>query len=260
MPRSRDLLEEMEEASMFLPKVSFQSADPTVPGHAIRSKEEEKEVIDDCEELQLKEVHSQPPSNAKSCCNYQNRVCSVCSKLPLRRPLDPYSRDFIMDWDDGLLDIIRHFNENECDAEIPSGVIEVTVEMATSHLNRLKRTLMENGLQRHENQNYSCQSINSARVVAPLDINEIEIGSLLGSGGFGAVSEVRSIRLYDRPDRRKLSETEKQSRRFLESHARVHPNDVPLRKQREIAGNASCLLYTSPSPRDLSTSRMPSSA
>ena len=28
----------------------------------------------------------------------------------------------------------------------------------------------------------------------------------------------------------------------------------------ELAGNATCLLYTSPSPRDLSTSRMPSSA
>ena len=29
---------------------------------------------------------------------------------------------------------------------------------------------------------------------------------------------------------------------------------------RDIAGNETCLLYTSPSPRDLSTSRMPSSA
>ena len=27
-----------------------------------------------------------------------------------------------------------------------------------------------------------------------------------------------------------------------------------------VAGDTSCLLYTSPSPRDLSTSRMPSSA
>ena len=28
----------------------------------------------------------------------------------------------------------------------------------------------------------------------------------------------------------------------------------------EVRGNPACLLYTSPSPRDLSTSRMPSSA
>ena len=45
--------------------------------------------------------------------------------------------------------------------------------------------------------------------------------------------------------------------------------DVPLRLQfkaalrfavSDSAGFLSCLLYTSPSPRDLSTSRMPSSA
>ena len=35
---------------------------------------------------------------------------------------------------------------------------------------------------------------------------------------------------------------------------------VPLSWLRRVAGQWVCLLYTSPSPRDLSTSRMPSSA
>ena len=43
-------------------------------------------------------------------------------------------------------------------------------------------------------------------------------------------------------------------------------NDAPdigketKKRVREIADRIGCLLYTSPSPRDLSTSRMPSSA
>ena len=38
------------------------------------------------------------------------------------------------------------------------------------------------------------------------------------------------------------------------------PPDHPARKYKEMGKRISCLLYTSPSPRDLSTSRMPSSA
>ena len=38
------------------------------------------------------------------------------------------------------------------------------------------------------------------------------------------------------------------------------PLDVRFSISREIPTHGSCLLYTSPSPRDLSTSRMPSSA
>ena len=39
------------------------------------------------------------------------------------------------------------------------------------------------------------------------------------------------------------------------------PSKEALRAaQKQVAGVSACLLYTSPSPRDLSTSRMPSSA
>ena len=39
-----------------------------------------------------------------------------------------------------------------------------------------------------------------------------------------------------------------------------HPNADRLQKTTVDVGAETCLLYTSPSPRDLSTSRMPSSA
>ena len=45
----------------------------------------------------------------------------------------------------------------------------------------------------------------------------------------------------------------------IAGHVIVHAKQIELAK--EILEDAkSCLLYTSPSPRDLSTSRMPSSA
>ena len=37
-------------------------------------------------------------------------------------------------------------------------------------------------------------------------------------------------------------------------------NDAVDAAKLNVVGNGTCLLYTSPSPRDLSTSRMPSSA
>ena len=43
-------------------------------------------------------------------------------------------------------------------------------------------------------------------------------------------------------------------------HPHVHPLDITPNGSRLLAVNTACLLYTSPSPRDLSTSRMPSSA
>ena len=45
-----------------------------------------------------------------------------------------------------------------------------------------------------------------------------------------------------------------------ESDMKISRIDKASWKKIEIALNKSCLLYTSPSPRDLSTSRMPSSA
>ena len=40
----------------------------------------------------------------------------------------------------------------------------------------------------------------------------------------------------------------------------ISVQDFKTNENKELEGKAGCLLYTSPSPRDLSTSRMPSSA
>ena len=46
----------------------------------------------------------------------------------------------------------------------------------------------------------------------------------------------------------------------LESHGFQKHSTHPTAGQDVVADSNDCLLYTSPSPRDLSTSRMPSSA
>ena len=47
---------------------------------------------------------------------------------------------------------------------------------------------------------------------------------------------------------------------FFASGRYLHDKFTLTANYREIDSNSTCLLYTSPSPRDLSTSRMPSSA
>eukprot|EP00831_Metopus_contortus_P075262 TRINITY_DN68965_c0_g1_i1.p4 TRINITY_DN68965_c0_g1~~TRINITY_DN68965_c0_g1_i1.p4 ORF type:complete len:104 (+),score=23.23 TRINITY_DN68965_c0_g1_i1:180-491(+) len=47
---------------------------------------------------------------------------------------------------------------------------------------------------------------------------------------------------------------------FLEAVDKVEPEEEGIRLVSIFGEHKNCLLYTSPSPRDLSTSRMPSSA
>ena len=55
-----------------------------------------------------------------------------------------------------------------------------------------------------------------------------------------------------------LDETDRALLRLLQQDA--DQSAAALAKNLEMSQPAICLLYTSPSPRDLSTSRMPSSA
>ena len=62
-------------------------------------------------------------------------------------------------------------------------------------------------------------------------------------------------RVHDRPDPEKL----KQLRVFVRRFGHEMPKPTPGNAE-SLLRDLICLLYTSPSPRDLSTSRMPSSA
>ena len=88
-----------------------------------------------------------------------------------------------------------------------------------------------------------------------LDVNPGEIVGLLGPNGAGKTTTFRMICGMVKPDKGKV---------FLQGedvtkwpmYVRARQGGMGYLPQQ----SSVCLLYTSPSPRDLSTSRMPSSA
>ena len=61
-------------------------------------------------------------------------------------------------------------------------------------------------------------------------------------------------------ENRSFQKSLKQASEALEGPAKDQQRRIELGKDAAVGTSISCLLYTSPSPRDLSTSRMPSSA
>ena len=85
-----------------------------------------------------------------------------------------------------------------------------------------------------------------------------KVGALVAYKGKPAKISAVTTHKYD------LSFSDGSSRKVREKDFRyIHPNFVSVNDQCPLPDMSvleDCLLYTSPSPRDLSTSRMPSSA
>jgi len=163
--------------------------------------------------------------------------CTVCGDLPLRKPQSSISQGNLWDdaaawdWDGGLYDIIRQMGgQQETEAMVlPPNLADDTVQDCVRHLKRLKQDLIREGLQRDEHQNYSGESLSSARIVAPLDPKEIEVGPVLGTGAFSTVYEVAAFhprRRYIEGKGLKFSRNEELSRQYLADHAQIHPDET----------------------------------
>jgi serine/threonine protein kinase len=119
------------------------------------------------------------------------------------------------DWDGGLYDLVCQLNGREQYPKLPSDIAKITVEATTKHLASLKDQLITAGLQKQYNQNYCGNSLSSARVIAPFDFSELELGQLLGNGGFSSVSEIARIRPQSRSSRRLFNPLEEKSRNYI---------------------------------------------
>jgi serine/threonine protein kinase len=203
--------------------------------------------------------HSSPssPCTPTSCIHNRNHNSAAAASLPIdahrmtscpacRDALFPFrpSRDALshnafwdnaaMAWGDGevaagggLLDILLLVNEQDNLMRIPTDLARDIVHSTTRKLRDLKSQLMEAGLLRHTEQNFAAESVRAARIVAPFDAQELQVGRLLGTGGFSSVSAVRGFTLRPRTSRRALSNNEELSRNFLVDHASVHPLSNP---------------------------------
>lgn len=190
------------------------------------------DLEDDPAETQSITGTASGPSRNPYCCNLAE--CTLCGNLPLRKTQSMSQGNLFddvaaWDWDGGLYDIIRQMNGEQMDAlTVPPNVADDTVEACVRHLKRLKLDLIREGLLRKEDQNYSGECLSCARVVAPLHISEIEVGAVLGTGGFSTVFEVVAFsprHRYIEGRGMEYARNEEMSRRFLAEHALTHPAD-----------------------------------
>ena len=160
-------------------------------------------------------VHQDDTLICLPCCS----KCKICCALPFRRSIKDDESEGILwddaspwDWDGGLYDLVCQLDGREQYPKLPPDIAKITAEATTKHLAQLKDELIKAGIQKQYNQNYCGESLSSSRVVAPFDFAELELGQLLGNGGFSSVSEVTRIRPHSSRSTRRFNLLEEKSR------------------------------------------------
>jgi serine/threonine protein kinase len=209
---------------------------------ATREGDEDDE---DASSIEDEDDDNSPPANhaqqdhggccqGPACTDGHLSSCAVCGALPFRKSAPNITNALLYDdaaawdWDGGLYDLIRQVNGQESHPKLPDEVTKATVESSTRHLNNLQAQLMKAGLQMYMDQKYTGESPKKARIIAPFDIKEIELGRILGSGGFSTVFEVIAFNPRDRINRRPFHPAEEVSRQYLKAHALLHPTQKAL--------------------------------
>ena len=175
--------------------------------------------------------------------------CKICCALPFRRSTKDDESEGILwddaspwDWDGGLYDLVCQMNGREQYPKLPSDIAKITVEGTMKHLDQLKEELMQAGLQKHYNQNYCGESLSSSRVIAPFDFSELELGQLLGNGGFSSVSEVARIRPHSRSSNfRRFHPLEEKSRQYISNNlfCQIETTDPSRRAKKLLPADKS---------------------
>ncbi|KAL7559318.1 hypothetical protein ACA910_002486 [Epithemia clementina (nom. ined.)] len=144
----------------------------------------------------------------------KHMMCNVCTKIPypgteslipLIAEQDGYHNQNGADFDAGIYAYIYHMNSPTELFGIPNRVDDETAnktkERCSRHALKLQNELIKANLMpggdssNSNNRNTSTTSEleREDRTIAPFDIDEIQLGSLLGTGGFSSVFEVASF-------------------------------------------------------------------
>ena len=177
--------------------------------------------------------------------------CSVCGKLPFKQPdnILPLlaEQEVGLEFEAGVYEFLYRTNNKgngELNAEqqqaaspaagksnnhhgsmrLPETAAQNAADRCTRHTRRLQSDLIKGGLLNAEGQKIS--EFGTPRVVAPLSIEEINLGRLLGTGGFSSVFEVVSLSL---DSSKKYNSQDEEARETMKRNALVL-RDVKIEK------------------------------
>jgi len=169
---------------------------------------------------------------------------STCDfHCPLCAELIPFRATDSLHHNDDEDDFVKfHFKTSIQSRRLSKEDASKTVERCIKRVRRLRYGLLKEGLLLQPTQKYTARDRSSARIIAPFLVDEIEVGLLLGSGGFSSVYEVTGFQPESgtSDSLKSCSPLERQSRSFMmdrvERPARVsHDMDPHIRAAVENA-------------------------
>lgn len=147
--------------------------------------------------------------------------CKHCAKLPFAsqrfHPSALGENDVLWDFEQGIYELIHRMNHLEADnTRLMPNVAGRVAEKAISCTKRVQKHLLRAGLMHGHDQNFTANDVQDARIVAPFRLEEINMGPLLGTGGFSCVYEI--IR-FEPDETMDLDPHVHDARRFLQENA-----------------------------------------
>jgi len=149
------------------------------------------------------------------------KKCTVCAKLPFRGRTTACTilaeNDVLWDFDAGLYELVHRFNQLEEEEGLEPSIAQATARSVLHHCKRARTELRKAGLMHTKDQNYTGDN-NEARMMAPFDLDEIEVGHLLGTGGFSSAFDIISFKKNPSLSSQ-VHPCEEAARTFLAEHA-----------------------------------------
>lgn len=129
--------------------------------------------------------------------------------------------DFV--WQPNEIPTEQILKQQSARLRIDRDVARKTADAAEKYTSSLRSDMIERGLLHSASQNFTGES-ERARIVAPIHVDEIRLGNLLGLGGFSAVLEVVGLALDETGSAAVSDKCEEMSRQFLARNALRYPN------------------------------------
>lgn len=149
--------------------------------------------------------------------------CTICGLLPYRGRevlASAVADNPLWDFDAGLYELMHRVSLDTSGRKptIEQERAEKIADKVQRHSKRLQSELVKVGLMSRENQTFSGAK-EKVRWMAPLAKSELELGRLLGTGGFSSVFEIKDFHIDEETRPSGTTGYENAARKFLKTHA-----------------------------------------